>query len=139
MVDPQDITFVKNAIHRPDEPRHFMRVKQLNKLVTASSDGFQLAESIRPLKVQEAGFDLYDPVYYFPREEVNMELLTQSDHTTHCPLKGDTEYYDIQLDHQTLSNAAFSYVKTLDSSEELKDLIAFDQEQVQIVEHLEDE
>lgn len=139
MIDPQDITFVKNAIHRPDEPRHFMRIKQLNKLVTAAISDFNLAESDRALKLQEAGFDLYDPVYYFPREEVNMKLLKKSDHSTHCPLKGDTEYFDIQLDHMTLEKAAFSYVNTLDEGEELKDLIAFDQEKVQIVEHVEDE
>jgi uncharacterized protein (DUF427 family) len=116
-----------------------MRIKQLNKLVTAAIGDFNLAESDRALKLQEAGFDLYDPVYYFPREEVNMKLLKKSDHSTHCPLKGDTEYFDIQLDHITLEKAAFSYVTTHDGGEELKDLIAFDQEKVQIVEHVENE
>lgn len=136
MIDPKDVTFVKNAIHRTEEPRHFMRLKMPEKLVTASINGYNLAESIRAIKLQEAGFDLYDPVYYFPREDVNKKLLTKSDHSTHCPLKGDTEYYHIQLDDQTLQNAAFSYVKTLDVGEELKDLIAFDQEKVQVIEHV---
>ncbi len=137
MSTPADITFVKNAIHREDEPRHFMRIKKPGKLVAASFNGQTIVESFNTLKMQEAGFDLYDPVYYFPRSEVNTELLEKSDLSTHCPLKGNTEYFHVKWNGQTLENAAFCYAyPNMKETEVLKDYIAFDQNQIQVIEYL---
>lgn len=138
MADQEAVTFVKNAIHRPDEPRHFMRLKQPGKLVTVTKNGVEVARSTKAIKLQEAGFDLYDPVYYFPKEDVNTALLDTTDLTTHCPLKGDTAYYNVKVNGETLDNAAFSYVSTFDYGEALKDLIAFDPNKLQVIEHIEE-
>lgn len=132
----EDITFVKNAIHRPEEPRHFMRVKKVDRTVSASFDGKEIASSTNSLKLQEAGFDLYDPVYYFPIEDLEMDLFDRSDKTTHCPLKGDTEYYHYRNDDQIAENLAWQYTKPFERSELLKGYIAFDQSRVQVVERL---
>lgn len=130
------ITFVKNAIHRPDEPRHFMRLKRPDNLVTATLNGQTLASSRNTIKMQEAGFDLYDPVYYFPKGDIDSSILEVANTSTHCPLKGDTEYYHVKISGQSYDNAAFCYAWPLEEVNELKDYIAFDQNRIQVIEHV---
>lgn len=132
------VTLVKNAIHNPDDARHFMRIKQPGVKVTASINGKEVASSNNALKVQEAGFDLYDPVYYFPKSDVLTDALKGTDKTTHCPLKGDTEYFSIHTEGTQLENAAWHYNQPYDRTEKLRDHIAFDQTKVQVIEHVED-
>ncbi|WPP48566.1 DUF427 domain-containing protein [Catalinimonas niigatensis] len=136
MSNTKEVTLIKNAIHDPDDARHFMRVKPIEKTVTATVNGKEIAKSHQVLKVQEAGFDLYDPVYYFPKADVQMDTLRSTDKTTHCPLKGDTEYFDIHFAGTQLENAAWHYHQPLDRSKLLKEHIAFDQSQVQIIEYI---
>lgn len=130
-------TLVRNAIQNPKDGRHFMRIKPRTRLLTAiTPDGTELARSKQVYMLLEAGMDLYDPTYYFPRADVRTDLLEKTDKSTHCPLKGDTAYYHIVLGDRKLENAAWSYVKPFDFSMDLKDRIAFDPEMVQLVEHL---
>jgi uncharacterized protein (DUF427 family) len=132
----EKVTLVKGAIHNPDDARHFMRIKQPGKKVTASLNGKEIASSNNALKVQEAGFDLYDPVYYFPKADVLTDALKGTGKSTHCPLKGDTEYFSIHVEGNQIENAAWHYNQPYDHSEKLRDHIAFDQSQVQVVEHV---
>ena len=138
MMTPADVTMVKDAIHNPADARHFMRLKPLSHPVAASAGGTQLVNTGGAVRVQEAGRDLYDPVVYFRRDSIPAEMLRKTEKTTHCPLKGDTEYYDVLIGGRVLSNAAWSYVRTLDFDPRLDDLrgrIAFDAYQVQVTEH----
>lgn len=130
-----DITLVKDAIHNPRDARHFMRIAQPDYPVTATLGETELARSTRALKVKEVGYDVYDAVIYFPREDVAMERLQRKDKTTHCPLKGDTEYFDALADGVTGTDAAWSYNRAIDIAKALEDHIAFDARLVQIVEH----
>lgn len=130
----KEFTFVEGGIHRPDEPKHFMRIKSPEHEIVAEYKGVQIANSHKARRVHEVGFDLYDPVVYFPREDVNMDLLNRTEKSTHCPLKGDTEYFDIDGDGLAENDAAWSYVKTFDYAGELKELIAFDTSKVQVTE-----
>lgn len=57
--------------------------------------------------MKEVGFDVYDHVTYFPRADVDMAVLVPVDKTTHCPLKGDTEYFDIVVDGERIPEAAW--------------------------------
>ena len=129
MTDPSTATLVKDAIHNPNEPRHFMRIVPAvgRQIVTAA--GQIVADSKNAVVVKEVGLDIYDPVLYFPRRDVDMDALTAIDKTTHCPLKGDTEYFNIVVDREQLSEAAWSYVKMV-AGNELLDLVAFDASKV---------
>ena len=133
---PEEITLVKNAIHRPEEPRHFMRIKVLEIEVTAAYDNKILIRSGNALKIQEAGMDLYDPVYYFPKEAFPEHVLEATDKSSHCPLKGDTTYYHMNLENEQLKNIAWEYTKPFDRSSKLKGYVALDASLFQIVEHI---
>tara|TARA_Y100001934_G_scaffold257216_1_gene326044 strand:+ start:428 stop:850 length:423 start_codon:yes stop_codon:yes gene_type:complete len=129
------VTLVKDGIHNPSEPRHFMRVIECSNQVTATLDGLELANSRRALKVKEVGFDIYDTVFYFPREDVSMARLSKNEKTTHCPLKGDTEYFDIQTDDGQKENLAWSYDRTIGIADVIKNYIGFDTRGVQVTEY----
>lgn len=131
----EDVTLVKDAIHNPRDARHFMRIALPDYPVTATLGKTELARSTRALKVKEVGYDVYDAVIYFPREDVAMDRLQRTEKTTHCPLKGDTEYFDALGDEAVVTDAAWSYNRTIDIAKELEDHIAFDARHVQIVEH----
>jgi uncharacterized protein (DUF427 family) len=132
----EEITLVKNGIHRADEPRHFMRIKESTKRVTASLNNTLLASSNASLKLQEVEFDFYDSVYYFPREDVKMAVIVGADEYTHCPLKGDAEALNIKLDDELFEKAAWSYTRPFDHADAIKDYIVFDASRIQIVEHV---
>ncbi len=63
--------------------------------------------------------------HYFPPHSVNTEYLTPTEHTTVCPWKGVSSYYDITVDGQTAANAAWYYPSPKEKAAEIKDHVAF--------------
>jgi uncharacterized protein (DUF427 family) len=63
--------------------------------------------------------------HYFPRESVKSEYFSPTEHSTHCPWKGDANYYDITVDGQTQSNAAWYYAQPLEKAVHITDYVAF--------------
>ena len=51
----------------------------------------------------------YEPVYYFPPEDVDFSLLEPTEHATHCPYKGQADYYSIPAGGERSINAAWQY------------------------------
>jgi uncharacterized protein (DUF427 family) len=86
--------------------------------VRGFKDGEVVVDSIRTRMLHEAGIL---PVWYFPEEDVRMDLLRETGHTTHCPWKGDTRYYAIG----DVEKAAWTYPEPLEGMEELRGLVAF--------------
>ena len=128
----EDITLVKEAIHNPIEPRHFMQVVRTDSERTASVGATAIARSTQALIVKEVGHNVYDHVTYFPRADVDMDKLVRVDKSTHCPLKGDTEYFDVVIDGDRIADAAWSYVDTIEEAAELNSLVAFDASKVEL-------
>jgi uncharacterized protein (DUF427 family) len=56
------------------------------------------------------------PVYYFPREEVRVDLLEPSDHETFCPHKGRASYWTIAVGERTVRDAMWEYREPLDAA-----------------------
>ena len=54
-----------------------------------------------------------------------MAFLDRTDHTTHCPKKGDANYFSIVTKSTTLENAAWSYEQPKESVARIKDHLAF--------------
>ena len=135
MTAATDITLVHDAIHNPAEPRHFMRLACPSYRITATIAGIEIANSTRAIKLKEVGRDIYDPVIYFPREDVDMGRLVHIDKSTHCPLKGDTEYFDAHLGTQALAEVAWSYTRALRIARDIENYVAFDTRRVHVIEH----
>ncbi len=54
-----------------------------------------------------------------------MELLRPSDATTHCPWKGQAHYYDVVVDGEVNSGAAWYYPAPKDAAGHIRDHVAF--------------
>jgi len=49
------------------------------------------------------------PVYYFPRADLRLDLLTPTDHHTFCPYKGKASYWTITVGNRVAENALWGY------------------------------
>ena len=84
--------------------------------------GAVLGESNEALELTEGSMPF---VIYFPRNDIAMAFLDHTDHTTHCPHKGDASYFSIVTKSTTLQNAAWSYENPKPGMERIKDYLAF--------------
>ncbi len=56
------------------------------------------------------------PVYYFPEEDLRADLLEPSEHSTHCPVKGDATYRSIRVGGRVAENAVWAYPEPIESA-----------------------
>ena len=103
-------------------PEYRVDLEPNAKRVRVALGTHTIAESERSLRVLETK---HDPVFYFPREDVRMDLLERTDHETFCPFKGEAAYWTIRTDDQLLENAVWSYEDPFDEVAGLKDYVAF--------------
>jgi uncharacterized protein (DUF427 family) len=133
--------------------RHFAawsRHATENQMTTAGSDhpitiepnphrvrvligGVIVAETTRALTLKEAQLA---PVQYIPREDAQMDLFDRTDHTSHCPYKGDATYYTVTAGGIVARNAVWSYEQPLAGVSEIAGRIAFYPEKVDAIEEL---
>ena len=91
---------------------HALYLEESPKRVRVVFGGETVADSRRAKLLHEAGLL---PVYYFPQEDVRSELLEESDHTTHCPFKGDASYWSVRVGDRVAENAVWGYPEPIDS------------------------
>src|SRR6516225_9640030 len=65
------------------------------------------------------------PVYYFPRSDVRLDLMTPTDHHTFCPYKGTASYWTIAVGNKATENAVWGYPDPFDEVAAIKDFVAF--------------
>ena len=85
---------------------HSITVEPYEGRIEVKFGGVCVADSTHALLLCEQNLP---PVQYFPREDVRMELLLRTSHTTRCPFKGNASYWSIEVDGKTSENAVWSY------------------------------
>ena len=128
------IRTLENAVARPDEPTHFMRLKPVHRRVTIKKGDAVVATTTRAIRLLEVGRDLYDPVFYIPKGDVTSALDPIQGKSTHCPLKGDASYWS-----HAGEEIAWSYDAPRDYADALRGLIAFDASKVSVTESPEED
>src|SRR5712671_3457314 len=73
-------------------PDHPITIAANPKRVRVSADGVVIADTTQALTLKEAS---YPAVQYVPRTDANLALLARTDRVTHCPYKGDANYFSI--------------------------------------------
>jgi uncharacterized protein (DUF427 family) len=100
-------------------PRSHIVTRRADKRVRVTVNGEAIADSRGAIELKEGS---YPVAYYFPRQDVKMERLERTSHSTHCPFKGDASYYSIV---NGPANAVWSYERPYDEMLDIKDLLAF--------------
>ncbi len=96
--------------------------EQSPRWVRGMLGGQVIADSKRVMLLLEAG---HLPVYYFPPEDVRMDLLVPTDKHTHCPYKGDATYWSVQIGEHVSRNAAWAYQQPIPEAVGIKGCMAF--------------
>ncbi|HUT47938.1 MAG TPA: DUF427 domain-containing protein [Alphaproteobacteria bacterium] len=90
--------------------------------VRAVFNGETIADSDRALVMRETRLRW---VYYFPRADVRMDLLTRKPQRTHCPFKGDASYWSLAVGDRVAEDAVWSYEDPFDEAMSVRDYVAF--------------
>jgi uncharacterized protein (DUF427 family) len=99
--------------------------------VRVEIEGVTVAESSHPLAL----FETHLPTrWYLPREDVRLELLTESDRTTRCPYKGTATCWSAQIgdNPERHRDIAWSYPDPIPECPRIAGLIAFFNERVEL-------
>lgn len=95
-------------------------------------EGHDIADSDDVVVVHEAG---RPPVRYFPRKDVFMVFLSQTDKVARDPDKGEARYFTIYRDQHLVENIAWSYDTPGAVFAEIAGRIAFRPEHVEFQVH----
>ncbi len=103
-------------------PGHPIDIEKPGKTWRAVHRGQIIAESSNVLVMREAS---YPPVAYFPRDDVNMDMLTSTEHHTYCPFKGEAGYFSVRAGGESEKNAVWTYENPHPAVEEIRCRLAF--------------
>jgi uncharacterized protein (DUF427 family) len=87
-------------------PDHPITISVNPQRVRVSANGVVIADTTDALTLKEAS---YPAVQYVPRKDANMALLTRTERITHCPYKGDANYFSINANGKIIENSICTY------------------------------
>ena len=110
-------------------PDHPITITPNPKRVRVLAGGVVIADTARALTLKEAN---YPAVQYIPREDTDMTQLSRSERTTHCPYKGDANYFSVTASGKALDNAVWSYETPFPGMKQITGYLAFYPDKVTI-------
>ena len=113
----------------PRDPYTRVDILASSRRVRVEVDGVVLAESTNARVLYETGLP---PRWYIPKTDVRMDLLTPAGTVTHCPYKGQAQYWSVRVGDRLVEDLAWSYRTTLPESQKIAGLVAFYNEEVDL-------
>jgi uncharacterized protein (DUF427 family) len=113
----------------PRDPYTRVDIVPSSRHVRVEVEGVTVAESTGPKLLFETGLPAR---CYLPKTHVRLDLLIPTDTVTHCPYKGQAEYWSVQAGDTVHEDLAWSYRTPLPESQKIAGLIAFYNEKVDI-------
>lgn len=107
-----------SANYEIDGPKHKLFFNDFPRRVRARLGGEEILDTTRGKLLHETGIL---PRLYVPRGDLRDELLEATDHTTHCPFKGDASYWSVRAGVRVAENAVWAYVTPLEAAAWLDD------------------
>ncbi|MFE7741201.1 DUF427 domain-containing protein [Nocardia sp. NPDC057455] len=108
-------------------PDYRVDIHRRRNLVTARLGGRLVAETTRPLLVDEQDHGL---VFYFPREDLRVALRRDDSRSSRCPFKGQATYWRFDGDGEAA--VCWSYDDPVGQVGRLRGHVAFYQNRVQV-------
>ncbi len=103
-------------------PDHPISVTRNPSRVVVTVAGRVVADTRDALSMHEG---THPPVQYVPRKDVDLSLLERTDHSSHCPYKGDASYFSVPIGGKRSINAVWSYENPYPAVAEIKEYVAF--------------
>jgi uncharacterized protein (DUF427 family) len=98
-------------------PAHLLYFEPYERRMRAELGGETVIDTTGGMLLYESNIA---PVLYVPQEDVRGDLLTRTDHTTHCPFKGDATYWSVG----DAENAIWGYEQPIESASWLRGYVA---------------
>jgi uncharacterized protein (DUF427 family) len=113
----------------PRDPYTRVDILPSSRHVRVEVEGVTVAESTSPRLLFETGLPAR---YYLPPTHVRLDLLIPTDTVTHCPYKGQSEWWSVRAGDTVHEDLAWSYRTPLPESQKIAGLIAFYDEKVDV-------
>lgn len=104
-----------------DGPDHRLFFDRFPRRIRAFLGGALVLDSLRAMLLHESNLMV---VLYVPREDV-LATLRPTEHTTHCPFKGDASYWTVEAGGQLAENAVWGYLRPKPEASWLEGYVAF--------------
>jgi uncharacterized protein (DUF427 family) len=117
-----EISRIAEDVMKLPGPDHPIAITKNANRIVVTFGGREVANSTRALTMLES---TYPAVHYIPREDVDMVLLERTTHGSHCPYKGDANYFSVRVDGKSAENAVWTYEAPFDAVAPIKDHLAF--------------
>jgi uncharacterized protein (DUF427 family) len=114
----------------PRDPYHRVDVLNSSRHVQVKIAGEIVADTRRPRLLFETGLPTR---YYFPKVDVRLDLLADSDTASRCPYKGVASYYSAQVGNQVIQDAAWYYQLPIPECPKIENMICFFDERVEAI------
>lgn len=101
---------------------HEIRFEDSPRRVRVLLAGTTIADSKRVKLMLESG---HLAVYYFPMDDVRMDLMEPTAKHTHCPYKGDASYWTVKVGDRVAQNAVWGYQDPFPGRADIKGYVAF--------------
>ncbi|HEY6760487.1 MAG TPA: DUF427 domain-containing protein [Baekduia sp.] len=106
-----------NTNYAIDGPKHRLLATPLPRRVRGDLGGEVVVDTDGAFLLHETGLS---PQLYVPLGDVRDDLLTRTDHVTHCPFKGDASYRTVAVGDREAENALWVYDEPLEEAAWLK-------------------
>ncbi|KAH9481142.1 hypothetical protein JR316_0005662 [Psilocybe cubensis] len=114
----------------PRDPYKRIDVLQSSRHVRIEVNGIEIANTRCPIMLFETGHPMRT---YIPKTHTRLDLWVPSGHQTTCPYKGVATHFNIVLSSgETFENVMWSYTNTTSESANIKGLVAFLDEKVDV-------
>jgi uncharacterized protein (DUF427 family) len=96
-----------------DGPKHRLLFTSFPRRIRATFGAETVLDSTAAMLLHESNIL---PVLYIPLDDFRTDMLVSTDHSTHCPFKGDASYYSITAGNRTAANAVWYYPKPIEAA-----------------------
>jgi uncharacterized protein (DUF427 family) len=115
-----------------EEKRHYNVIDHYERKLTIQFKDEIIAETTNAFILKEVGQGVYNPVFYIPKEDIRIKLEPEPKRESHCPIKGDATYWNVEGDF-TSNYFAWSYEEPLPRSKKIEGCVAFNLEYITFI------
>lgn len=110
---------------------HYADIDPYDRKLTLKHRGSTIVQSRNALILKEVRKKVYDPVFYFPKDDLETELEKVPDMQSRCPIKGEALYWNLK--DPVEDYFAWSYEDPTSEAKEIEGYIAFNPDYVTII------